>query len=132
MTFVTHLATFDLTNYATIGTLQNTIVKTMARWKYIDDAIPVYWSQNKLRTKHFNFEIYPNEQKLVDTGITACKCPVSKCPCGQSWRPCFPCGPDGVKSRRSQHLPRTRSCCPLCSHVLSFTNRAGWCPKYQK
>ena len=62
MTFVTHLATFDLTNYATIGTLQNTIVKTMTRWKYIDDAIPVYWSQNKLRTKHFNFEVYKNDK----------------------------------------------------------------------
>ena len=62
MTFVTHLATFDLTNYDTIGALQNTIVQTMARWKYIDDATAVYWSQNKLRTQHLNFEVYENEQ----------------------------------------------------------------------
>lgn len=62
MSFRTHIATFELTNYESHDVLKKTISQTMVRWNYIENINTVSWTQTTLQTPHFNFVIHSENQ----------------------------------------------------------------------
>lgn len=61
MSIQTYIATFDLSNYATVEELQTTIFGAMTRWHCIKDPALCSWTKTKtleLNTRFLRFVIY--------------------------------------------------------------------------
>jgi hypothetical protein len=71
MSFTTHIATFELTNYESQDALKKTISRTMARWNYIEDINIVSWTQTTLHTPHFKFVIHAEQHYGVELYVYA-------------------------------------------------------------